>query len=283
MAKQCCVCMKKLGFFNSGGELDNRAPGNMLCDECFSHKLKLQTAQDENDLSEKMLAFRNRANHSKISPHITEIIDSLEKQAWDLLDRKQKVQEQKQIARLDRFNGVEPEYEFTSEMHTLIQHYTTCVYVFKDSVMINRVGTLNGLPSDITLYYRDITAIQLGSMSGRPRITFTVPGMSIGSNALSAPVTKSVSIASANVDHYTDPCSIVFGLNEVGEAQKCCDIIKRYFHNYKANEQTTKLGAMVPQYDGPVDKLKKLKDLKDMGILSDAEYEEKRQKLLSEI
>lgn len=285
MARQCCVCMRKLGIFSSGGELDFQQPGNKLCDECYSHKKAVETAQNENDLNKKMRAFRNRRAHYNASQKITEMIDSLEKQAWESLARRQKMQEQKQIAQLERFGGVLPMHEFSTDVSGLLVNYTNLVCVFEDRVVILRNGnfSLNRLPGEITIFYKDISSILFADEYGRARITITVPGMMASVTTASAVVGKGISVGGAEMDYYSDPCTIVFGMHQVEKAREQYNIIRKAYDKFKSTVKDAAGAVVAVQQDSAVDKLKKLKEIKDIGILSDSEYEEKRQKLLSEI
>lgn len=285
MARQCCVCMKKLGIFNSGGELDFQKPGNKLCDECYSHKQAIETALNENDLDEKIFAFKNKRVHSNVSPNITKMIDSLEKQAWDSLARRQKAQEQKQIERLDRFGGILPMHEFSTEVSGLLVKYTNWVYVFEDKVVVSRTGSfsINRLPGEITLFYKDISSMLFADEYGRARITITVPGMMASVTTASAVVGKGISIGGAEMDYFSDPCTIVFGMHQVEKAREEYNIIRKAYDRFKSTVKDAAGAVVAVQQESAVDKLKKLKELKDMGIIDDFEYEEKRQKLLSEI
>lgn len=271
MARQCSFCGTTITLFGS-----KKVYGKdfLVCSDCESKRYELM--EDISDAEyEEGLSFFLPVLSSADTPN----------EIKELFDLAQKRHERFRKKRLERFNGNLPKFEFKTGFSTLVQNYTCMVYVFQDRVVINRLGKLNGLPGDVTIYFRDVTSIQYASaqMGMRPRISLTVPGSAMGSTTMAAPMTKNLTVASTNVNHYDDPCSIIFPLDPSEEAKKYCEMIKQYYNEYKANEQVPLQVATIIQQESAVDKLKKLKELKDMGILSDSEYEEKRQKLLYEV
>lgn len=175
------------------------------------------------------------------------------------------------------------EYSFATEMRTLMEAYKSVVRVSKNKVVVRREGKTS-LPAETTIYFRDATAVSWGNSVGRSWISFTVPGAtSLGRSAVVTSSNKiAVGFSGPNIP-YEDSFSIVFGMRQENEAKKHFHAIKKMFDEYKEGSINTPISMTTVQQDSAVDKLKKLKELKDLGVLSDAEYEEKRRKLLSEI
>ena len=176
-------------------------------------------------------------------------------------------------------------YKFSTKMRILTASYETIVSVYEDRVVIKRIGRTGGLPSDSTISFRDATAISWGNAVGRSWITFTIPGTVTRGAQYVTTVRPGQFAFSGPYIPYEDPFSIVFGLYEVENAEYYFRKIKKLFDTYKTNtatEQNTVSNTTIYQ-DGVMDKLRKLKELKDLDILNEEEYEEKRIKLLSEI
>ena len=176
-------------------------------------------------------------------------------------------------------------FKFCTSMRILTAHYESNVSVYDDKVVIERTGKTGGLPSDSTIYFRDATAVSWGEAVGRSWITFSVPGVvTRAQQVVTAVRPGQIAFAPGPYIPYDDPFSVVFGLREEYESENNYQKIKKLFDAYKAKaaEQSAVSNTMIYQ-DSVMDKLRKLKELKDMGILNGEEYEEKRVKLLSEI
>lgn len=140
--------------------------------------------------------------------------------------------------------------------------------VYEDRVVIKHKGVLNfmamGIHGDKTIYYSDLTAIQYkagGMLAGH--IQFSL----LGGNESRGGVLNAAS----------DENTITFNADKNAEAQKICEYI-----NNKLREIKTAKTAPVVQA-APVssaDELKKFKELLDMGIISQEEFDAKKKQLL---
>jgi len=174
------------------------------------------------------------------------------------------------------------EYSFSTEMRTLMEAYKSKVSVSKNKVVVKREGRTS-LPAETTIYFKDATAVSWGATVGRSWISFTVPGAtSLGRNAVVTSNKVAVGFSGPYVP-YDDSFSVVFGMKQENEARKHFNVIKKMFDEYKDRSVDAPVTMTAIQQESAVDKLRKLKELKDLGILNDREYEEKRQKLLAEI
>lgn len=178
-----------------------------------------------------------------------------------------------------------PKYQFVTKMWTVTANYESHVCVYDDKVIITRTGRTGGLPAESTVHFRDATSVSWGKAAGRAWITFTVPGMATSGHQVVTAVAPGTIVFDGPNIPYQDPFSIVFGMKQENDASWYYGKIKAVFDQYKANTNTQKpiVQTIEARQDSVMDKLMKLKELKDVGILSDEEYEEKRKKLLSEI
>lgn len=176
-------------------------------------------------------------------------------------------------------------YQFVAKMWTVTANYESHVCAYGDRVVITRTGRTGGLPSDSTIYFRDTTSVSWGSAAGRSWITFTVPGVAANGNQIVTAVQPgTIAFSGPNIP-YQDPFSVVFGMNQENDARWYYGKIKAIFDEYKSNSavQQPVMHTTQVYQDSVMDKLRKLKELKDMGVLNEAEYEAKRQKLIEEI
>ncbi len=142
--------------------------------------------------------------------------------------------------------------------------------VYEDRLIIRHKGALNflamGIKGDKTLYYSDITSVQYkvpGRLSGH--IQFSLPG--------GLESTGGVMAASADENTVTitgkDGTAII--------AEKVVEFINQKIREYK----TSKNGSTtVIQQTSSADELKKFKELLDMGIITQEEFDAKKKQLL---
>lgn len=280
MAKNCCVCKRKLGFFESGFEIDSRAPGHVLCGDCNTKRLDLRVAKSEEDAQTKLAHFALLLDDPGTPAPVVESLRRFSNQGLTSMN----AQMEKKKKKLAMVEG--SVHTFDTSVKALGLEYDTSVYVFPDKIRIFRSGRLSGLPEENTIYFRDVTSVVSGDLNGIAWITFVIPGagsviggrqnaVAVGGGAIT--LTQTVTIP------YNDPGAIVFARNEEHVAKREYQVIKEYYDSFKSIEHPQVMTVNAVQQDSAVDKLKKLKELKDMGILSDEEYEEKRRKLLAEI
>ena len=171
----------------------------------------------------------------------------------------------------------DPLYQFTTKLRTIQESVRITVLVFKDHAVIQREGRTSH-PRECSIdfrYTQDITF----SHKTREWITFHVAGHVVSHTVVTA--VKPGTITLGGYVPYEDPYSVVFGLSDPGEAYY--KKTKAVFDEFKANYVEPSIPATTIAEESALDKLKKLKELKDMGVLSDEEYEEKRKALLNQI
>lgn len=135
-----------------------------------------------------------------------------------------------------------------------------CVY--EDRVVIQHKGVLNfftmGMKGDKTLYYADITSVQFkkpGLLSGY--IQFSLPGGKEDTGGLSSA--------------FQDENTITLSGN-AAEAEKVVNYINQRLREVKTNK--------VQATFSPADELRKFKELLDMGIISQQEFDAKKRQLI---
>lgn len=144
------------------------------------------------------------------------------------------------------------------------------LFVYEDRVMIRHKGALNflamGIKGDKTLYYADITSVQYkrpGNLSGH--IQFSLPG---GRES-----TGGVMAASSDENTIT-----ITGKGKSAEiAEKVVEFINQKIREYKTNKNGS---TTVIQQTSAADELKKYKELLDLGIITQEEFDAKKKQLL---
>lgn len=174
-------------------------------------------------------------------------------------------------------------YQFSTKIMVLTGSFKTDVLVYEDHIDIMREGR-TVLPKESTVFFETASTITHG-YHVRPYITFVVPGSQINSSQVVAALNPSQAMFATAVPQlpYNDPFSVVGATNEKVQFEEHFNAIKSIFDKYKGLHARRELSQPVAEQDGPIDKLKKLKELADLGIISDSEYEEKRRKLLDQI
>ncbi len=174
-------------------------------------------------------------------------------------------------------------YSCHTKLAVIGSKYSSTVYAYSDRVEIHREGK-TALPKDMTLFFDDITVISGGNSSGRSWISFSVPGMfNAGRGVVTAAKPGQIVIAGPTIP-YDDPCTVMYGLGEKREAEEDCRQINEIFMTYKAESRKRKeVGAPSIMQESALDQLKKLKELFDMGVITEAEYNEKREKRMKDI
>ncbi len=157
------------------------------------------------------------------------------------------------------------------KLHAEVKLYSDRIEIYRD--------THWAVSKQTVLFFDNIT-----SVSFRPSkypiseqwIKFTVPGSDSG-------VTVAVPANSVVLEvqaPFTDENVIIFKKND-DQAEKYFQTIQKAYSQYRSAMRTQPAQATIAE--SPLDKLKKMKELLDLGVISQAEYEEKRIKLLQEI
>ena len=164
---------------------------------------------------------------------------------------------------------------------TFFSNCETNVEVYPDCVDMKRKGKTGMFPIENTIYFSEVSSITFGKQGNDSWITFVAPGNRGNGPVMATRMTSKLTVASGPSLPLDDPNTIFFRkvAADVAESyyRKIQEIFTQYRNHYLAAQ------AAIVQSESAVDTLKKLKELIDLGILSEAEYEEKRQKLLNEI
>lgn len=174
-------------------------------------------------------------------------------------------------------------YEFKSKLTIIGRKYETHVQIYEDRAEIRREGVTGALPKEGTAFFSDMTGVSYGSRSGRTWISFIVPGTFQAQPAIIRTTNKGgISAATVNAIPYDDPFSVVSGMGARADFEQHAKRINEIYAEYKSSHSAPAAVPVVSQ-ESAIDKLKKLKELNDLGIISDEEFAEKKQKLMAEI
>jgi hypothetical protein len=126
------------------------------------------------------------------------------------------------------------------------------------------------------------------SYMGYTWIIFSLPGINQSSSVFTtASVTKSVSVTLGPSSGEDVPFSNTYAIcsyNDKNQSlKKHFDRVFKIFNEYRRNSFQSQGPAVVQSQESSLDKLKKLKELLDMGAITNEEYEEKRKILINQI
>ena len=174
-------------------------------------------------------------------------------------------------------------YQFTVETRgTLFAKFSSHVEVYQNRVQIERSGRVDSIPQQVTIYFDNISAINYTKDTDYLLSYISFTGMSQSTAQSIAGVGfGNMMMGSASANPWKDPYGIVFKLNLYEEGKTYYQELVQIFEEYKRSKSDSSASAGLSE--SPLDKLKKLKELYDAGIITDSEYEEKRKKLLAEI
>lgn len=173
-------------------------------------------------------------------------------------------------------------FEFSATSGYLRGKTTANVKVYKDRIIIQRDTKWANIPKELTLSFTDILTITYDENKSNAWISFAVPSALPNSQMKSVqPVYamrpgEIVITPSIKTAPFGEAYAIIFP-----KAQK--DEAKTYYKQLlELNKKARDQGKATPaaSQESTLDKLKKLKELLDMGVLSEDEYEEKRRELL---
>ena len=140
--------------------------------------------------------------------------------------------------------------------------------VYADRIVIKHKGVLNlmamGIKGDKTLYYSDVTAVQYkrpGILAGH--IQFSILGGHEDTGG----------VLSASSDENT----ITFNKGSECLAEKVVEYINQKLKEIKVAKNQ---GTIIQQATSPAEELKKMKELLDMGIITQEEFDAKKKQLL---
>ena len=155
------------------------------------------------------------------------------------------------------------------------------VKVFADRVEIKR-DTKWKVAKQTTIYFDSVTAIShkmsKGLLQSEQWITFAVPGVR---QYMVVAVEPGTYVTNSQMAPFDDEYSIIFRKDNA-QAEKYIRRIQEIYQEFKNNHTPSAVNNVV-QGESAIEKLKKLKEIYDLNIITEEEYEEKRNKLLQEI
>ncbi len=178
-------------------------------------------------------------------------------------------------------------HSFSTNTHLIGSKYLTEVFVYSDRIVITRTGK-TVLAKEMTISFDDITAITPGGpVWGNSWISFSVPGVQkVHQNTvmIGKPNRQGQVAFSGDARPFMDPCSVVYEKGQQEQALEDYRVINDIYMKYKTAMRDKHAGNVSAiMQESSLDQLKKLKELYDLGIINDAEYNEKREKLLQQI
>lgn len=180
-------------------------------------------------------------------------------------------------------------YSFQGDFKNLVSNYVWTVNVYEDHVKIIREGKLpkwTSLQKEVTIYFESVSSIVYGEGQGVPSIIFVVPGTeNVLSSVQTTNISKTFSVSTVSNSNLLNSGQFnnnyaVSTFKKDGRLKEEYEKLQQYFNKYKSQlHNFSSQNESVDIYD----KMKKLKELQQMGIITDLEYEEKRQILLKQI
>lgn len=158
-------------------------------------------------------------------------------------------------------SSINDDYIFDGGAGDILSIHTDCI-VIKHRGVMNALAM--GVKGDKTVYYEDITAVQFkqaGITAGH--IQFSIHGGNESRGGVLAAAGDENTITVTNSKNI--------------EAQKVVDHINKKLKELKKSQNTT---TNVVQQISVADELKKFKELLDMGIITQEEFEAKKKQLL---
>lgn len=153
---------------------------------------------------------------------------------------------------------------------------STTVKLYSDRIEIERTkqSFISTLPPSTTVYFKDIKGINYRKYG---LLSFDTSYISF------AGLSPELSATSGNP--HQDPYGIIFFKGDFEKRRGDYNKMVAAYTSFRENASSiqSNISSNSPSTESAMDKLKKLKELHSLGILTDAEYEEKRVKLISEI
>lgn len=171
-------------------------------------------------------------------------------------------------------------FSFISECGVFRGKMHSEVTIYEERIEIVRDTKWKVAPKTI-LYYEDITSIvhkKGGFAVGEQWISFSVPGVNPRYMRTADMGTTYIDLGIDQAP-WTDENSIIFRKDN-NEVTKYFEKIQEVYGNYKRNKRNDNIKVTD---ESSMDRLRKLKELYDLGILDKTEYEEKRTKLVQDI
>lgn len=176
-------------------------------------------------------------------------------------------------------------FEFSTTSGYLRGKTTANVKVFKDQITIQRDTNWANIPRELVLPFSDISSITYDENKSNAWISFAVSAVLPKSQAKSVQPVYSMRsgeiVITPNIKTapFGEPYAIIFPKTQKDDARAYYKRLLELSKEARSQEKSTSTGSP----ESALDKLKKLKELLDIGVLSKSEYEEKRKDLLQQI
>lgn len=173
--------------------------------------------------------------------------------------------------------------------HKALGGIETDVLVYDDKIILKRkvsgIISMNvRLPAETTAYYSELAGINFVKPSGLNGIGWIeLVGISTSGKTM-----KTVDVNGKlinNVDSVNalgNPYCIAFNKDK-SDMEKHYNRMKEIFNEYKANSSSGVNIINAAQEESALDKIKKLKELLDVGAISQEEFDEKKNSLMNNI
>lgn len=180
-------------------------------------------------------------------------------------------------------------FEFKA-VHKALGGIETDVAVYDNKIELKRkvsgvIAMNTKLPSETIAYYNDLMAINYvkPTLSSSNIGWIELVGISRDKNVMeTVDVNKAIFSNVDTVNSLKNPYCIAFNKNK-SEMEAFYNRMKDIFETYNAESKHAQGISAVVQSESSLDKIKKLKDLLDMGAISEAEFDEKKKELLNNI
>ena len=135
----------------------------------------------------------------------------------------------------------------------------------------------------MTIHFKDVSAIIYSKIIPTTYIAFQGVSAAQSQSVGMVGIGHGISLGSASANPYSDPYGIVFKSSMYNSHKIHYQRMNEIFEEYKRNEsKNARLGSNDGNYN-PIDMLKRLKEIKDQGIITEEEFNQKRKDLLSKI
>lgn len=178
----------------------------------------------------------------------------------------------------------EIEYTFSVETRwTLFAKYTSHVTICHDKVKIERVGRVGDIPEEVTIRYDDVSSITYTKDTNAMVSYIAFVGLSnCNSQSITGVSIGKTVVGGTSANPWSDPHGIVFKMDMYDEVKPYYKKMVEVFDEYKRKHAMPSVQNVYAN-ESAMDKLRKLKELRNLDIITDAEYKEKREKILAEI
>ena len=162
-------------------------------------------------------------------------------------------------------------------LHKALGGIETEVSVYDDRISLKRkisgvLALTVKLPSETTVFYNDLSAINLVEPSG-------INGGTMKTVDVNGKVLNNVDTVNA----LGNPYCIVFNKDK-NEMKDYFNKLRDAYQEYKSKEKNSSTTIINQnQEESSLDKIKKLKDLLDIGAISQEEFDEKKKTLMNNI